>query len=456
MFRLPGNAPDGAGAVKTKQWLLAVGILAGLFLVLLAVVYLGDSNKRQTTRPVGAGAVPINVLAPGQGVKSEDYWIAQAGREMREMQQWREEQKRLHDERVAADGRRAKELAELRELIEKASRQNAPAPAPLPPPPVAAPTPGPTSGAHRVSSQAVPGLFPPGSPGMAGTGDPGYPDIVPTMTRVSVIDRASNNQATATASGGGAGSTKARPKTVQSFLPISFTRGVLLSGLDAPTGGQSQSNPHPVLIRLTDNAVLPSRFRAEYKECFVVAAGYGELSSERAYLRTEYLSCVRPDGRTMEVKIQGTVNGEDGKAGVRGRLVTKQGQVLANALRAGIVGGIAQGFSTYNSSYAYSAFGSIAQRSGTEAVRGGVGIGVGRALDRLATYYIRLAEQMFPIIEVDAGRDVDVVITKGARIEEDEELGPTAAAPGKPDPRNERPVRDRGDAYRNTRYGDDD
>ena len=46
----------------------------------------------------------------------------------------------------------------------------------------------------------------------------------------------------------------------------------------------------------------------------------------------------------------------------------------------------------------------------------GLGTGVGRALDRLAQYYIKLAENTFPVIEVDAGREIDVVITKGVRM----------------------------------------
>ena len=36
--------------------------------------------------------------------------------------------------------------------------------------------------------------------------------------------------------------------------------------------------------------------------------------------------------------------GEDGKAGMRGRLVSKQGQLLANALLAGVASGIGQAF----------------------------------------------------------------------------------------------------------------
>jgi conjugal transfer pilus assembly protein TraB len=205
--------------------------------------------------------------------------------------------------------------------------------------------------------------------------------------------------------------------TLEAYLPVSFTRGVLLGGLDAPTGGQAQSNPHPVLIRLSDNSVLPNQFRAEYRECFVIAAGYGDISAERAYLRTESLSCVRPDGRTLEVHIQGSVYGEDGKVGLRGRLVTKQGQMLANALRAGVASGIGHAFAAANATVSTSPLGAVSTQTGPEAFRAGLGFGVGQALDRLAQYYIKLAEQTFPIIEIDAGREIDVVITKGVRIE---------------------------------------
>jgi conjugal transfer pilus assembly protein TraB len=193
---------------------------------------------------------------------------------------------------------------------------------------------------------------------------------------------------------------------------------VLLGGIDAPTGGQAQSNPLPILVRLTDNAILPNRYRSEVKDCFVVAAGWGDISSERVYARTATLSCVRNDGSALEMPIQGNLYGEDGKLGLRGRLVTKQGQLLANALRAGIVGGIGQGFAQGGTSYTTSPFGTLATNSGgtSEQIRRGMAGGVGRALDNLANYYIRLAEQTFPVVEVDADRKVEVVITKGSTL----------------------------------------
>jgi conjugal transfer pilus assembly protein TraB len=38
-------------------------------------------------------------------------------------------------------------------------------------------------------------------------------------------------------------------------------------------------------------------------------------------------------------------------------------------------------------------------------------------MSQLSKYYIKLAEQVFPVIEVDGGRVVDVVLTRGQSIE---------------------------------------
>ena len=38
---------------------------------------------------------------------------------------------------------------------------------------------------------------------------------------------------------------------------------------------------------------------------------------------------------------------------------------------------------------------------------------MGSALDRLANYYMDMAEQTFPVLEVDAGRGVDLILNSG-------------------------------------------
>ena len=115
-------------------------------------------------------------------------------------------------------------------------------------------------------------------------------------------------------------------------------------------------------------------------------------------------------------------------SGVRGNLVTKQGQMLANALLAGLLSGLGQGLSSSDTTTTTSTFGTIATTNGADAFKQGMGAGVGRAFDRLANYYIKLAESTFPVIEVGAGRAVNVVITKGVRIEGGD-LGKAEASP---------------------------
>ena len=419
---------------RQRQYGLLGLILVGGIGLLWQILSLTSSppHATDTKRQDQPGSVTnIGVMPPGTQVNPVDQWVGTAGRRLAQYESERDEQSRLNKERSSFEQRTMQRFAELEQKLTSASQAaatpaSAPTPAPQPSPqPFPATMPPASSLPARPAGQdATQSGLPPGTPGQdTSPARPAVPEA-PRIARVSIAPReraADSGPGTsggAQASASPAGNAKADDtRTVPTFLPVSLTRGTLLGGLDAPTGGQSQTNPHPVLIRLSDNSVLPNRMRGEYRECFVIAAGYGDISSERAYLRTESLSCVRADGAALEVRIQGTVYGEDGKVGLRGRLVTKQGQMLANALLAGVVSGIGQGLATSSTEYSTSALGTVATANGSEAYRAGLGNGVGKALDRLAQYYIKLAENTFPVIEVDAAREVDVVITKGVRID---------------------------------------
>ena len=403
---------------RQRQYaMLGAILLGGVGLLWLVFAFAESAPSGQAGKASGGTPGPvtnIGVMAPGQQVNPVDQWVGTAGSKLAQYESEREEQGRLNKDRQAFEARTMQRFAELEQRLTATTQAVQPpvlapvpaAPAPSLPPPSALPPPPPAP--RGPVAGAVPAMPPGVPPAPLSSALPLQAPAAPALMRIAVADRAATSAPTPAA---------ADARNVSTFLPVSFTRGTLLGGLDAPTGGQSQSNPHPVLIRLSDNSVLPNRFRGEYRDCFVIAAGYGDISSERAYLRTENLSCVRADGAALEVRIQGSVYGEDGKVGMRGRLVTKQGQMLANALLAGVVSGIGQGLATSSTSYSTSALGTIATASGADAYRAGLGTGVGRALDRLAQYYIKLAENTFPVIEVDAGREIDVVITKGVRID---------------------------------------
>ena len=44
------------------------------------------------------------------------------------------------------------------------------------------------------------------------------------------------------------------------------------------------------------------------------------------------------------------------------------------------------------------------------------------ALGRVADYYLKLADKIFPILEIDAGRQVEIVITQSALIKTEKPL----------------------------------
>lgn len=213
------------------------------------------------------------------------------------------------------------------------------------------------------------------------------------------------------------GTTTGRPDSARrqiDFLPAgSFVRVAMLNGVDAPTGGQAQSNPLPVAFHVLDVANLANQHKLDIRDCRVIAATWGDLSSERMMGRTETLACVI-EGEAVEMPIKGQVIGEDGKAGVRGRLVTKQGQLLANTLFAGALSGIGKAFQS-SATITSMGGGGITQTIDPDKIgQAAIGGGVGSAGQQLAQYYLKAADKLYPVIETDGGRTVELLITKGA------------------------------------------
>jgi conjugal transfer pilus assembly protein TraB len=209
-----------------------------------------------------------------------------------------------------------------------------------------------------------------------------------------------------------------KPKDV--FIPAgSIFSGTLITGLDAPTGTAAKKSPYPTLLRIKKEALLPNRYRADVRECFLIASGYGDLSSERVYLRSETISCVRNDGGVIEAPIDMYAAGEDGKAGVRGILDTKQGQYLAKSLAAGFLGAVSNVFSeiptaTINTNSNDTL--PFQSALSTEAIQSAGVEGASDAMDRLANFYIDMAQSVFPIVQIDAGRQVDFIMTRGTSL----------------------------------------
>ena len=206
------------------------------------------------------------------------------------------------------------------------------------------------------------------------------------------------------------------------YLPMgSILSGTLLTGVDAPASGSAaMKNPFPALFRIKHEAILPNQGQLDLRECFIVSSAYSDLSSERVYMRAEGLSCQRSDGAIVEASIDAYASGSDGKAGIRGTVVEKTGQLISRSLAAGFLSGLGKTFKPQQAQQV-----SINSNGGDipfqypspdYVVGSGLLSGASNAADRIATIYEDLARQIVPVVEVHAGIPVDFITTRGTTL----------------------------------------
>jgi len=215
---------------------------------------------------------------------------------------------------------------------------------------------------------------------------------------------------------------KAKDKTIISTGSI--TKVVLLSGMDAPTMTQAKTSPLPVLMKVTDLSILPNRWQYDIKECFLIGEGYGDLTSERAYIRTNNISCVTNKGKYIDMPYKGAATGEDGKLGLKGEVVTKQGALLARTLIAGFLQGVGSAFSQQQQVVLTGTSGvttTTKDLTAGQAMEMGAFSGLSKGAEKLADFYLKMADQVAPVIEISAGREINIITTAMVELKSIEE-----------------------------------
>ena len=215
------------------------------------------------------------------------------------------------------------------------------------------------------------------------------------------------------------------PRPIGSWLPAgAYAEAVVLAGVDASVGVSSQGDPRPVLLRLTGKAKSAASdgeaLEADVAGCTLTGAAYGDLSSEKIYVRLQTMTCAGPEtGSVIETKVTGFVAG-GGKAGVRGPVVSREGALVEKAFLAGLVSGA--GETAANLLQTPTGTEGAANAAGLRDLgRAGLGGGAASAGRRVADYLIRRAEQYQPVIQLQTGTRVTVVFIEGARIDGREE-----------------------------------
>ncbi|OPY85437.1 MAG: Bacterial conjugation TrbI-like protein [Smithella sp. PtaU1.Bin162] len=192
----------------------------------------------------------------------------------------------------------------------------------------------------------------------------------------------------------------------------------MLSGLDAPTTEGGKGQPVPVLLRIRDLAFLPNQVRANLQGCFVISEGHGSLADERAHLRITSISCLSKKGTAViDQHVKGFVVDSDGKIGLRGTVVSKMGAIVARSVLAGFFSGIGDAIKAQTTTVSISPLGQTQSIDTNQVLQAGAGQGISSAAKEVSKFYLDLARQTMPVIEVGAVRNVTLVISEGVELE---------------------------------------
>ncbi len=209
-----------------------------------------------------------------------------------------------------------------------------------------------------------------------------------------------------------------KAKTLPYIPSGSFAKSILIEGADANASVTGNESTVPMQVRLVGRVEMPNSKTYDLTGCFVGLEAYGDVSSERAIVRTRNISCIKGD-KTIDQPISGHVSFM-GKNGVKGEVVMRNGKILGWAWGAGFVDGIGQGME--RAAQPSVGIGATASVGAGDVLKMGVGGGASKAAQTLSEYYIKRAEQYHPVIPIGAGNEVTVVFQDGFQLKTIEEL----------------------------------
>lgn len=217
------------------------------------------------------------------------------------------------------------------------------------------------------------------------------------------------------------------------LVPInSALESVMLTGINArtnATGGLANGTilsannvGSPFVTRLKGNAILPNGWKvSDFSDCFISGTGIAIMSSERANVISNVMSCIDKQGNVLEAPIKAYGVDLDGIQGISGRVVSKQGALLAKSAWAGIFDGLGSSFAptalpSYNRN-AQSGDRQGIQLPNPSLIAGtALGSGISESGRALHKFYLDYAKEMFPVIEVNAGTRITWILQESVEL----------------------------------------
>jgi conjugal transfer pilus assembly protein TraB len=198
-------------------------------------------------------------------------------------------------------------------------------------------------------------------------------------------------------------------------LPIGIAVGLTINGMDAPTFQWGQQDPQPLLISIEDKMVTAMGEEIDLKGCMVLSSAHGAVSAEKAMPRLVKMNCRDKNGNLYAGSVKGWILGDDGKVGMTGRLVSRQGSVLAKTFWADVLSLGGSYLRQSATATATSPLGVIetTKQDGEQLLKSVGGQAIERTTGRISQFFIKIAEQIYLVVEVLPGRKVTVLFEGG-------------------------------------------
>ncbi|HCM9429402.1 TPA: F-type conjugal transfer pilus assembly protein TraB [Enterobacter hormaechei subsp. xiangfangensis] len=393
---------------QRKQLAVLIGGLLVAGLATGAIVYIGNQSKSGASAPATPVPNMTGVVTPAFETQLNDSALAQQQAktsalesQMLILQQQFTQNKQSFDEKLQKKDQQIEALTQqLQSRPAAASSPTAAAPG------GDTPLPGPVSAGQTRPPQYS--VTPNGGQGTAAVYNPQqgaafYPGGS-GRTALGGLDTKSFTYA----------SMEKKPTKLPWISSGSFSDAVMIEGADANASVTGQQNTTPVTFRLLGKVQMPNNHEYDLDGCFVSGEIWGDISSERGIARTSAIACKLKNGKNIDMPFKGHLSYQ-GKGGIRGKPVMRNGKIIGYAGAAGFLSGIGAGIQSAATPAV--GLGATASVSGMDIMKQGFGGGAEKAADNLSQYWIKLAEQYHPVIDIGAGNAVTVVFQEGFRLE---------------------------------------
>ncbi|AIL66158.1 conjugal transfer pilus assembly protein TraB (plasmid) [Rickettsiales bacterium Ac37b] len=214
---------------------------------------------------------------------------------------------------------------------------------------------------------------------------------------------------------------KKRVRKIGDYIPAnSYVQAKMISGVDAGVGITAESDPRQALLRITGEAISAGLGQEYLKTkrligCLLSVKAVGDISSEKAYLDGVILTCAVDKNTAIEVPVKAYITSR-GKSGVRGEIVSREGDMVLKSFLSGITSGFGSSIAQMSQPQVAITGGGLVttgKQQTRNIVGSGLGSGANSAGDTLSQYFIKRAEQYQPVISVNEGTEVYVVFQEG-------------------------------------------